>query len=201
VPLAYLIAEAVWLPRETWRRGVAAGAICAASICVGAVASAHFYQPKSMHELAARLRAARQPGEPVIFLGNYHYDIAFYAQLNEPAIVVDSWKPEEIARDSWRRELVDAQSFAAADAPPRLLKPDAVANVVCGAPIVWLIGNWPPANEPHWLAQQLPAFQAGSSALWRLDSKSPSLRAELICGSQTDGFASAGERFKRDPRR
>jgi 4-amino-4-deoxy-L-arabinose transferase-like glycosyltransferase len=147
-PLAYLIAESSRAVDGRWRRRCAG---LAAACCVGAAVAAHYVQPKSREALALHLQAARLPAEPVIYLGDYAYDVAFYAHLDAPVQVVDRWLPDEVAKDSWRRELVDAAHFAGREAPRRLLGPDALDATLCRSTGAWIIGHWPAAAEPRWL--------------------------------------------------
>ena len=135
-PLAFMIAEAArpfWADRPTGAisRWLATTATIAAVGCVAATVAAHFLQPKSLKALAENLRTSRKPGEPVIFLDNFHYDVTFYARLGAPVSVVDPWLPAEVAKDSWRRELVDAARLARAGSERRLLLPDELGPALC----------------------------------------------------------------------
>jgi hypothetical protein len=193
-PLAFLIADASRLHERiaaarssfaarSWsgHRLQAATAALAATLCVAMIVAAHYRQPKSLQALALQLQALRQAHEPVIFVGNYHYDLPIYAGLDAPVVVVDPWSAEEVAHDSWRRELVDAARFAPAEARRRLLHSDALAAALCSAPASWVIGPWPPAPEPRLLATLVPAYAAGGTALWRVVPSAPRTRAELHC--------------------
>jgi len=182
-PLAFLIADAARCLRENgsarkWLRPTAA---LAGIACLAAAAVAHFYQPKSQQALAESLAAAAKPGEPVVFLDNYYYDIMFYARLDAPALVVDQWRPSEVAKDSWRRELVDAARFAPTGAARRLLHPDEAEAALCRAPSSWVVGPWPAAPLPAWLAAQAPTYQSGTTALWHIVPSVPTVHAALHC--------------------
>jgi 4-amino-4-deoxy-L-arabinose transferase-like glycosyltransferase len=187
-PLACLIADTVW----RWRSARAVGrgvvaldrwlvatAVVAALVCLTAAVLAHFFQPKSNQALAERLGAMKQPGEPVFFLDNYYYDVMFYARLDAPVLVVDAWLPAEVAKDSWRRELVDAQQLAHAGAVRRLLQPAELVPALCGPQAGWLIGPWPASPDRAWLARQPPVQQSGNTALWRIEPGA----AALHCAS------------------
>lgn len=185
-PLAFLIADAV----EEWRmRDASAGAApgagrsmsrrlfgisvaVAATVCVCATVALHFYQPKSRQALAENLYASRQPGEPVVFVDHYYYDVMFYARLDEPVTVVDAWLPAELAKDSWRSELVDASRFAPAGSSRRLLRPEELDSLLCRNPATWVIGRWPPAAGSARFAALLPAYQSSDTALWRVAASS-----------------------------
>jgi 4-amino-4-deoxy-L-arabinose transferase-like glycosyltransferase len=200
-PLAFLIAKAAGValrggapaqaglgqPMPRPRRLFLATAVAAATVCVGTTAAMHFYQPKSLQSLAESLRASRAPGEPVVFLGIYPYDLTFYAHLDAPVTVVDPWLDSEVAKDSWRRELVDASRFAPAGATRRLIGPAEVGPLLCQVRSSWVVGAWPPAAESAWLAALPPAHQSGATALWHVVTSRPATRSALACS----GTASA----------
>ena len=167
-PLAFLIADAACAAGARPGRLERATAVLAAGVCAVGVVLAHEHQPKSMRALAERLQSARQRGEPVVFVGQYAYDIAFYARLDEPVWVVDGWQPAEVAQDSWRRELADARSFAAAGAAHRLLRDDELGPALCGVRAAWIVGAWPAAPALPWLAGQPPEARNGATALWHV---------------------------------
>ncbi len=181
VPMAFLIADAAGSMRGRWRRPTAA---LAAAICVAAAIAAHYRQPKSLRALAEQLQALRRPSEPVVFLRNYYYDVAFYARLNARVLVVDPWRPEEVAKDSWRRELVDAQRFAPADSPRRLLRPDEFQAMLCRSDGAWVIGSWPPSPDEGWLAARVPVYRSASTALWHIEPSGPALHSARGCDAR-----------------
>jgi hypothetical protein len=125
----------------------------------------------------------------VFFVGNYYYDVAFYARLTAPAFVVDGWRADAVAQDSWRRELTDAERFAGPRASRHLLRPDEFAPTLCRSGGAWVIGPWPPAPEAAWLATQRPAYQSGVTALWHIEAARPALRATLGCDAPPDTVA------------
>jgi hypothetical protein len=185
-PLAFLIAEAVG--RATQGRGqpplnrwLATTAALAATACVALTTLAHFVQPKSHQAIAEVLHVVKRPAERVFFLDNLYYDVSFYARLDAPVSVVDPWLPAEVAKDSWRRELVDASRFAPAGSPRLLLTPAELAPALCGAHPSWLVGPWPTSATTRWLTGQAPVVQSGNAALWRIDAAEPSMRAALRC--------------------
>jgi hypothetical protein len=180
-PLAYLMAEAMSALPRRWRVGNAG---FAAACCVAVAVSAPHWQPKSRETLALQLQENRHPSEPVIYLDSYDYDVAFYARLDAPVIVVDPWLPRELAKDSWRRELIDAEGFAGADSPRRLLRPDELDLALCRSAGTWIVGPWPAPPEPQWLATQPPVFHSGKTALWHVETSRPATVAALGCGTQ-----------------
>jgi hypothetical protein len=140
----------------------------AATVCVCAAVALHFHQSKSRQALAENLQASRRAGEPVVFVGHYYYDVTFYARLDEPVTVVDPWLPAEVAKDSWRRELVDASRFAPPGSSRRLLRPDELDSLLCRNPASWVFGPWPAAGSSARFAAMPPAYQSGDTALWRV---------------------------------
>lgn len=185
-PLAFLLADIVHpiragRPMQAQRRWLAGTALAAAAACVCAVVAAHFFQPKSNLALAESLRSWKQPGEAVVFLDNFYYDVMFYARLDTPVSVVNRWLQEDVAKDSWHRELVDAARFAAGHSDRRLLQPDELEPLLCSARSGWLVGSWPVVDAPAWLAAEPPAYQSGPSALWHIVASTPEMRAALHC--------------------
>ncbi len=182
-PLACLIADAAARAQGGRKvgRALIATVGCAGVICVAASVYAHYHQPKSHEAIATALRTLKQPGEPVFFLDNYYYDVTFYARLEAPASVVDNWSPAEVAKDSWRRELVDAQRFAGSQAAHRLLPKRDFAAVLCASPPSWLVGPWPADAEATWLGGHPPVLASGATALWHLDTTRADLRAAWGC--------------------
>ena len=165
--LAFLVADALGATRSRQRLKLAT-CIVAATACVAIAAAEHFYQPKSLAALAARLQAGRAAGEPVLFLGNYYYDVPFYARLDTPVFVADPWAPAELEKDSWRRELADAERFAPAPPQHRLLGFDELGSALCAAGSAWVVGPWPSTDRTPWLAAQEPVYREGQVALWRV---------------------------------
>lgn len=181
-PWASLIATAFRGGRD--RRWLVTGAL-AGLFCMSAAVWMHYGQPKSQASLAAALRAGYRPGDTVVFFGQYYYDLAFYAGLTDPVDVLDDWSPEELAKDSWRRELVDAEAFASPATARIRLDRKNFAAVVCRARGVWFVGPLPDEGAPPpprpWLAGAKEVFRSESDALWHLNPRSPESRDALGC--------------------
>ena len=179
-PLAVLVALALeasatepskGLARFTtrWGGNLATGtAALAGTLCVTIVGIEHFTQPKSQAEVSAHLRAERRTGEPVVFVGNDYVDVPFLARLESPVFVLDAWSPAEVAKDSWRRELVDAERFGRPGRRRRLLHPDELAQALRGQGSAWVVGPWPGANALAWPGTQALVFHKGDTGLWHL---------------------------------
>ena len=174
-PLAFLMADAIAFFARARRASARSGRslhratlVLAASGCVAIAIAAHFYQPKSLADLAVRLQARRLPDEGVVFLGHYHYDLPFYARLEAPVLVADPWAPAELAKDNWRSELADAERFSAPGPARHLLQVDELAGLLCGPRASWLVGPWPATAATAWLAAQEPVYRQGDTALWHV---------------------------------
>lgn len=195
-PLAFVLADALgclsakraarW-PAGAWPRPQRALFITAATACVAVATAAHFYQPKSLARLAAHLQAGRASGEPVLFLGNYYYDVPFYATLDAPVFVADLWAPDDMKRDSWRRELADAERFAPPASSRRRLRLDELGWVRCGPTPTWIVGPWPGAADASWLASAEFVYREANVALWR----TPPRPAPALAASCTERSARA----------
>ena len=197
-PLAFLIADAAspfWSKSRasiarrpdrltrTLTGWLAATPALAAVVCLAAAVAAHFYQPKSLQTLGESLRGSRHVGEPVIFVGAYFYDVSFYARLEAPVSVIDPWLPADMADDSWRRELIDAERFAFTSSTRHLLHPDELAATLCRARSNWVVGPWPAPTAMPWLQAVTPTHKSGATALWHLDTQATSIRTSLHCGN------------------
>ncbi|MFT3817189.1 MAG: glycosyltransferase family 39 protein [Rubrivivax sp.] len=154
------------------RRGWIAAAALGAVVGAGIVLGLGLHPVRSTKPLALALGAARQPGEPVLMLQGYRFDLPFYARLEQPAGVVDDWGNPEIARrDDWRRELAEAGRFSPRDAAARLIAPAALPAVLCAAPRSWVVGPASAARAQPLLAQAAVAAADGELRLWRVEPR------------------------------
>jgi 4-amino-4-deoxy-L-arabinose transferase-like glycosyltransferase len=173
-PLAYLLADSLTAlsplshrMQNVWR----ASNTIAAALGLGAIAWLAVVPTKSTAEIATALHSHRAPGEPVLMLQHYFYDVPFYARLHDPVIVADDWQDPEIrTEDSWRKELVDAGQFAPSKAAAVLVDATRLRAALCRAPVSWVIG---PAHALD--AYALPkraqeVFTERGITLWRLDA-------------------------------
>jgi len=96
--------------------------------------------PYSSKPLAAAWRAQAAPGEPLISLRVYRFDLPIYAQLPAPIPVVMDWSSPSIANtDSWPRELADAARFDP-EAGARVLVDQAqLPSLLCAQPVSWIV--------------------------------------------------------------
>ncbi len=112
-------------------------------------------------------------GDRVVFVDDYFYDVAFYARLSSPAVVISDWDDPAIRlRDNWRKELYDAQRFASAPARDVLWLVSREDEVWCHEGTIWffsrhdLFDRWPLQHPLHKVASN-DAIQ-----LWRGEGQS-----------------------------
>jgi hypothetical protein len=176
VPLAFLIGDSVSMrlpesPRlqRLWRISAA----LAIAACLAAVAAGAAYPGKSLRSLGRTLAQQAAPGEPVIFLYDYYFDVPFYAGLRAPVGVVEDWnKPQVVRRDNWSRELLDAQRFAAGSAARVLLSPAELAETICNATTTWVVGYYTKVELEPALVHATEIARSGTSVLWRVPGRS-----------------------------
>jgi hypothetical protein len=169
-PLAYLIAQRVLAgrPMETLLPKVRAMTVAAAAVCIGCVIAVMVYSSPPGSRLRLPAGQAVAPGEQVLMLDTYNYEIPFYWNLREPVMVSDDWKAAaEDTRDNWRKEIFDASRFDPARAARTLVDRKELAEVLCVPRTTWIVG----ANTAHlanpWLHHaQLVVVNDGLAA-WR----------------------------------
>ena len=191
-PLAFLMAESLSKPvtssRHTLRLWGASAAVSAA-VGLGVVSALAIHPLRTSRGLATALAAQRDPRDAVLLLDNYYYDVPFYAGLRSPVDVVDDWAHQDVRlRDNWRKELVDAATFAPAPAASRLVVAQALPATLCAARVSWLIGAKTAAADHPVLALARVAFTGRELMLWRLDTAEPRVAMALRC----PGTPSAG---------
>ncbi|MEK0417284.1 MAG: 4-amino-4-deoxy-l-arabinose lipid transferase [Pseudomonadota bacterium] len=155
---------------KTWALTAAASAV----LCVAVVTGIAWKVPYSAQETAQVLQQQWRPGDRVVFVDEYLYDLPFYAQLSEPVWVLSRWNDADIAqRDNWRKELHDALRFATAQNRSRLVPFEEAGRVTCTAGQVWWVGRQDPRLQASALSQ-LPGLQnlqlihqARQVQLWR----------------------------------
>lgn len=172
IPLAFLVADAATqLRRDSpgWRRLWTATAIVATVCCLTLAALASAYPQRSTRELAGALKSRIAPGDGVIFLQEYYFDLPFYAGLLAPVMVAGDWGSREVARlDNWRKELVDAGQFAPEAARQVLLPREAVMTALCASAITWLVAPKSVTKDYPVLQGAEPIAQTDTDILLRL---------------------------------
>ena len=172
-PLAALIADGVWrLSREHARteHRLKLVAALAAVVCVVGVVTVRLRDTRTTEPLAQVLAAQRTPGDAVIFVGAFFYDLPLHARLTEPVQVVEAWKAFDIAaRDNWRKELYDAARFAPARADAVLVDRPDFAQMLCERPVSWVLAPRDAAARYSVLGAAQPVAVTERAALWRFD--------------------------------
>jgi 4-amino-4-deoxy-L-arabinose transferase-like glycosyltransferase len=172
MPMAFLIADAASALRRTSSRGErlwGASAILATVCCLVLAAVAAVYPQRSARELAQTLQSKIAPGDRVIFLQQYYFDLPFYAGLRAPVQVADDWGSPDVARhDNWRKELADAAQFAPVADREVLLPRGAVSAAVCASSVTWLVAPRSAVNDYPDLQRGQKVFESKTDTLWRV---------------------------------
>lgn len=187
-PLAWLLAQAPSAvgPAAGWpARRVGSLAGVAALMCLGVVGGVSLAPVHSTARLGEVLRRQRTPGEPVILLQRYDYDLPFHARLETAPQVLDDWTDPAIPRhDDWRKELYDAGRFDPEGASRQLISRSAVPALLCTHARAWVIGKAAAMEaEPLFAGAQEMARDSGL-VLWRL------ARDPVRCGGRPSAGSS-----------
>ena len=142
-PLSALIADAVVAQLGAGgtraRPAALASAALAVLVCLVAVAWSSTAYHRDNTAIARTLARLRAPGDRVVFVKEYFFDIPLHARLVEPVPVIDDWHDPAIAqRDNWRRELAEAAPFAPTLAATLLVDAEHGFALRCGAPL-WVL--------------------------------------------------------------
>jgi hypothetical protein len=176
VPLAFLIGDRMslgWADSPRVRRLWRVCAAVAIAACVAAVLAGAAFPGKSLRGLARTLAQQAQPGEPVVFLYDYYFDVPFYARLSAPVRVVEDWSdPKVIQSDNWSKELLDAQRFASRPAARVLLSPAELSDTICHATTTWVVGYYTKVLFEPALAHATQIARNGETVLWRVPGRS-----------------------------
>lgn len=168
-PLAVL---AAWGWQTFWqeRRGacVAFAGLVGLALAVAVLANvlaSRYTHKQSSADVARVLACDWRAGDVVAVVGDYPYDLAFYAQLEQPFEVLQDWAHErQSAKDNWRRELFEGAAFDAQ--AERMLMPLSRLQSLQQLPNAWLLA---PAMPPSQDAKVAPGFQrVHSGEAWTL---------------------------------
>ncbi|NVM92150.1 4-amino-4-deoxy-L-arabinose transferase-like glycosyltransferase [Variovorax sp. SG517] len=169
-PLAYLISQRVLAGRslDALLPKVRATALAAAAVCIGCVIAVAMYASPPGTRLKLPAGQAVAPGDQVLMLDSYHYEIPFYWNLRDPVLVSDDWKAAALdTRDNWRKEISDAAGFDPARAARTLVERTQLADTLCVPRTTWLVGSNTAQLANPWLFRaQLVAVNEGIAA-WR----------------------------------
>lgn len=184
-PLAVLLADGL----ETWRSRsprsgrrwlLSAGVTIALSVAAIVMLAAR--TPHSTKDIGTALRTLRSAGEPVYMLDNYYFDLPLYARLPESVAVVLDWSDPEIhRRDTWRKELADAGTFAPARVQRALLEPARLRASLCAQTVSWVVGPPDAAKTYPFLTAAQVSSRGRNASLWRIDRAQAQVSDALAC--------------------
>ena len=172
-PLAFLVAEpalAAWRDtRVAWRGTAVASLAVALAICVGAVGWMATRYQRHNTALARTLHAVRAPQDPVVFVGEYFFDVPLLARLTAPVPVISDWNDPTIPkRDNWRRELSEAGQFDRARAAAVLVDAQRGFALRCGNAPLWVLVKRQDEAPVAALADAVRVASSNGASLWRL---------------------------------
>ncbi|MFW9615631.1 ArnT family glycosyltransferase [Aquabacterium sp.] len=170
-PLAVLAAvgyERAWGHKRWSAKAFAALSVLAIALALAThVAGTRYTERKSSQDIASALACAWQPGDKIHVAGGYPYDLPYYAQIQEPFILIQDWVTiRKTAGDDWRREIFEGVDFDPR-AQQSLQQPTALDTAVNQAG-QWLVQpNSTPAPAGWRLKQQGRVWSLYGSALER----------------------------------
>jgi 4-amino-4-deoxy-L-arabinose transferase-like glycosyltransferase len=127
----------------TWFAVLAALTLVAIGV-INEVAS-RYVDRVSSRGIAQVLARVAAPDDPVYAVDGFPYDLAFYARMTHPLIVVQDWASMRVTTgDDWRRELFEAGDFDPASAAQILQSPPAALDAARATPNAWVVV--PPTN-------------------------------------------------------
>lgn len=158
-PLA-LLAAAGWQRTMAGRR--AAGiwlallaALALALACGANVAASRYIERSSARDIAQALVRAAAPGDPVVAVGGFPYDLPFHARLRRPLVVAQDWTwLRAHAGDTWERELFEAGDFDPLLAARLLQSPGQALQTARATPGAWVV-----VSEKHEAEVQASGFR------------------------------------------
>jgi 4-amino-4-deoxy-L-arabinose transferase-like glycosyltransferase len=165
-PLAWIVTDAA-LAQRWGERFLALCAGAAAAVVVASTLGVAVVHRHSHEIVGSALRTQRHAGEPVVYLDMNPYDVAFYARLDTPPLVVSDWTDPRIRlRDDWHKELFDAAQFAPHDGAARLIGPAQLPAIVCAHDTSWIVG--PPGAPPAVPGRVQQAAGTVEAVAWRV---------------------------------
>ena len=139
-----------------------------ALLCVLIVVVFAWQAPKSNRATALALSTRIVPGDRVVMVNDYFYDLPFYAGLTEPVIIATNWADPELPfHDNWRKQMFEAARFDPARGRELLWPVDRLDALVCGNGTVWFVVR---PGETHLLTGVsgiARVFGGPNTELWR----------------------------------
>ena len=156
-----------------WQHGMRATAL-AAAICGAALLADLVYERNNVRSLFAKVSPLIAAEDEIVALRSYPFSLSFYLRPRRPMRVVEDWdQPEVIRKDSWRRELIDAEAFVDPQRVRELLitPADLTGALACARSRLLLIGDAHSADAFPALAQLPQVAEAGQAvAVWLIPS-------------------------------
>lgn len=140
--------------------------ILAAVVCVVAVVLAGRFAVPPATRLA--LPPGFAPGDRVVMVDDFFYELPFYWQLRQPVFIASDWSPEVAAsRDNWRKEVFDAATFATPDQRRVLIAPGDIAALSDKPGTTWLVGQTENSTVVALSHGAPPVERSGPIGVWR----------------------------------
>lgn len=139
-------------------------------ICLASVPAVMRFDHKGQPAMARALAAQLQPGDQVVFWGDYFFDLALLMHQVKPVtIIAEKLVPGSDTGDGWEQELLDAADFDRPQGRHLLRQPAAWPAVRCEAPRTWLVVKQSMRAElARVLHAQAPTLSADSTDAYRL---------------------------------
>lgn len=167
-----------------WQRLFPLSVIAAATLCGAAMAAAAAYSHQAPRSLAIEIGTRLKPGDTLVALHEYPFQLQLYARSPAPIWVVDDWLDPQIPqRDNWRKELYDAAHFDPAQGQQVLLSDRLLRERLCEAPAgarYWIWGTADEATRKPLLAKRQAVLAEGRSRVWLIEAGDELMRRE--CG-------------------
>jgi len=147
----------------------------AAVLCVVAnLLATHYAKPNNV-AIGLQARPEFRPGDTLIALRFYPYDLPMALRSSKAAWVVDNWDPREVAkRDNWRKELYDAGQFDKDAMRQALISEAEMKRRMCAAPDGQAFWIWADPSEDSSrykiLQDQTPRYTARKGGLWYIET-------------------------------
>ncbi|WP_233233765.1 glycosyltransferase family 39 protein [Bordetella sp. LUAb4] len=163
----------------------------AAVLCVVAnVLAAHYAKPNNV-AIGRQARNEFRPGDTLIAMRFYPYDLPMALRSSKPVWVVDDWHRADIAtHDNWRKELYDAGQFDKAVMNQALISDAEMARRMCAAPdgqAFWVWANPGDGSFNYTLLQgQTPRYSTRDGGLWYFEA-GDTFKRQHCAGTPTSG--------------
>lgn len=174
-PLAWFIQETFEQREESTAPGAGRSlvrhALIAGGLCLLAVAALVLFPQRSTKSLAHVLAVEATPGDQLVMLDQYAYDVPMYAGWRGPVVAVAHWDDPDVMRgDDWRRELADAAGFTPDKGADRLWLPSQLQSYLCdpGHATTWMLAWLDEADRYPALKDRDPLARTSRMGLWRV---------------------------------